>query len=422
MINLGTLKNIANAKKYLKDDQIANGCLRAQMFIVLKGEVGAFVSGQAQNEKRLAIFGPGDFFGETAFFLEKDMCVNFVALTAVIVLPIYRHFIHTFIKDEPELCFELMKEMCDRLYDISAAYEEQPGHPWTSPKTMTEETLPEETPADLPVIVPNTDPIPTAPPQSAVVQATPQGPCFSLFPEQHGSYTLPSLHSDKLFLMEKGFICPVCKKSIKSLKVKPSKLITDITDKDMRIRYKGVEPIYYDIVTCPHCLYSALADMFESPDKADSGLRRELEAIKPEIGTVLGTVTSPFSVFAGYYLALFCAPKCFCAPHLAVAKLLLKLHWIYQDCKDQLMEEITARRALHAYMYVYQNVTNPPKIDQQLCLIIGELYIKLNDTHNARSFLLKAQSNREGIPLLRTKAAGRIADVREMEGEKRSNL
>jgi uncharacterized protein (DUF2225 family) len=216
--------------------------------------------------------------------------------------------------------------------------------------------------------------------------------------------------------MEKSFVCPICKKSIKALTIRPSKLITDKTDSDMRVRYKGVEPIYYDIVTCPHCLYSALSEMFECPDKPSPDLRSALEAMKPEIGASPSTSINTFSVFAGYYLALFCTPKCFVSPHIAIAKLLLKLNWIYQDCGDKQMEEKTAKQALDAYMYVYQNLNNPPKVDQQLCFIIGELYLKLNDKNNARNFLFKAQSNREGIPLLRTKAADRIIEIREMGG------
>ena len=400
MINLGTLKNISGAKKYPQGEVIAHGGTRAQMYIVLKGEVGVMAGG-AKEKTNIAVLGPGEFFGETAFFLDKDPRLTFTALTDVIVLPIYRHFVSTFIKEEPELCFELMKAMCGRLSDISTAYEKQTGCPWTSP-----EWIPQEKPSDFTTTETNPDCAPAA-------QSVPETRSLTLFPEGHGSYTLPFLHTDKAYLMEKSFVCPICKKSFKSLKVKPSKLVTDKTDKDMRIRYQGVEPIYYDIVTCPDCLYSALTEMFEAPDKTSHDLRQALDAVKREVGDWDMTL-SPFSVYAGYYLALLCAPQCFYSPHLATAKLLLKLHWIYEDCEDALMAEKTAQQALDAYLNVYQNVNNPPKIDQQLCMIIGELYIKLNDLNNGRNFLFKAQANREGIPLLRTKAADRIVEIREM--------
>jgi uncharacterized protein (DUF2225 family) len=197
--------------------------------------------------------------------------------------------------------------------------------------------------------------------------------------------------------------------------VRPSKLITDRIDPDMRVRYRGVEPLYYDVATCPKCLYSALDDLFEIPDKPCPDLPRELSAYKTEAEAAFEAGVTALSVFTGYYLALRCAPKCFYSPHLATAKLLLKLSWLYQDCGDAQMSEITARQALDAYVYVFQHIHNPPKADQQLCMVIGELYLKLGDAHSAKSYLFKAQSNREGLPSLRKKAADRVADIRAAE-------
>lgn len=406
MINLGVLKNISNAKKYPKGAVIATGSMRAQMHIILKGSIGVYESSKKDGEI-IASLEPGEFFGETAFFLEKDTGFTFIALSDAIVLPIYKHFITRFIKDEPEFCFELMKAMCSRLNDISAAFEEQAGFPWSPPESVKEPDQVVEPP----------DAVEAAPAPAAETPAFEEQLAkieFSLFPEGHGSYTLPLLPADKPFLMEKSFTCPICRQCVKSPAIRPSKLITDRTDHDMRVYYQGVEPLYYEIITCPHCLYSALSDMFEKPDRPNADIRRELEALRPEIGGLFEAPKSPSSVFAGYYLALFCMPKCYYNPHLAMAKLRLKLHWIYQDCDDPVMTEKTAKQALDAYMHVYQNVATSPKIDQQLCLIIGELNFKLGNRNTARNFLLKAQSNREGIPLLRNKAADRIAEIREM--------
>lgn len=370
MINLALLKNISAADKY-PEGAVISDSMHAQMHIILKGKVGLYSRCTTAREKQLCALGPGEFYGETALFLGREMAETAVALTDVIVLPVHRNFAAAFIKSEPEICYEIMRLLCGRVYDEAA------------PAGTNEEGA-------------------TAPPAAP------------LFPEGHGDYKLPLPEPDRKLLMEKSFCCPVCKKSFKVTKVRPSKLITDRIDPDMRVRYKGIEPLYYDVTTCPDCLYSAPDELFESPDKPCPGLPRELRAFNAEAGA-LSADASPLSVFAGYYLALYCAPRCFRSPHLTTAKLHLKLSWLYQDCGDVPMAEKTARQALDAYIYVFQNIENPPKADQQLCMVIGELYLKLGDTRNAKVYLFKAQSNREGLPNLRSKAADRIADVRAME-------
>jgi uncharacterized protein (DUF2225 family) len=174
-----------------------------------------------------------------------------------------------------------------------------------------------------------------------------------------------------------------------------------------------VEPLYFDVVTCPHCLYSAMTDTFKSPDLLKVDLS-ELKALQGKVKVKTGAQTDTFSIFAGYYLALLCAPKCFAKHHQVAAKLLVKLSRVYQDCGDAAMEREISRRALDAYTYIYINEDSTPELDQQLCLIIGELHLKLGDVKQARDFFFKAKTNREGSQVLKTQAENRLGEIREM--------
>ncbi len=53
--------------------------------------------------------------------------------------------------------------------------------------------------------------------------------------------------------MSKTIACPVCGKPFQAVSVRPSKLVVERTDSDMRTRYKGVEPLFYEVLTCPRC-------------------------------------------------------------------------------------------------------------------------------------------------------------------------
>lgn len=417
MINFSLLKNYSRAKKYPRNTVIAKNCLGTDMVVVLKGEVGIFINYRKHNEEVIATVGPGDFFGETDLFLEKSSPSAAVALTDVIALPINRSFVVSFVRDEPELAVELMKALCARLDSVSTAYEKLNGHPWAEAKP-----LPKEAPVPAAgVQVNGTDskqPRPavqnTKPAPAEALQDQSHSTGFSLFPEGHGSYQLKLNNEDRTFLMEKSYTCPMCKNEFKSLQIRTSRLVMDGTDRDMRHRYKGIEPLYYDVVTCPDCFYSALSELFNNPENTKADLK-ELQAIRGDAQVIFGSKMDTGSVFAGYYLALHCAGKCFPTHHLDTAKLLLKLCRVYQDCGDSQMEVITAKRALDAYMHFYLNEESDPNTDQQLCIIIGELYLKLNDPRNAREYFFKAKTNRDGSPLLKNQAESRILDIRTIE-------
>lgn len=383
MINIRALKNFTRAKKYLKGTVIA-GDKTSELFIVLKGEAGIY---HKQARDATAVIRSGELFGETAFFLGKNGPGDVIAHTDVYALPIERDGAIDFIKEEPEMAFEIMKALCARLHSLNAH-----GHHG------------KEAPSDK------------AAPQG-VAETASKSAGFPLFPEGHGNYQLRLNNEDQVHLMYKDYTCPVCGKEFSAPRVKTSKLVLESTDDDMRNRYKDIEPLYYDVITCPNCLYSALFEMFGNPDRPKTELLAELQDIKSRSQIKTGAAMDTYSVFAGYYLALLCAPKCFSSHAFATAKLLLKLMRLYQDCGDSKMEEETAKKALEAYMYVYQNEEIPESLDQQLCLIIGELYLKLNDLKNAKDFFFKARTNRAGTPLLRNQAENRLMDIREMEGK-----
>lgn len=414
MINLSVLKNITRVKKYMQDSVIPCSSSGDALYIVLTGEVGVYLNHRKQNQELIARFGPGDFFGEAPLFAGKSTRSTMIAHTDVFALPINKFNILTFIKEEPDLALELMKAMGERMECIKAAYEKAAGRHWAelipAPKKAPQSAEPKAS-----HIKPAAAKAAAAPKAATAPAVSPQA--FSLFPEGHGTYQLQINNQDRDHLFEKKHTCPICKKEFSTMKIKTSSLILDKTDKDMRSRFKGVEPLYYDVITCPHCLYSALAESFEHPDKMYAPLPPELSALQGGSGLVFGAGMNSDSVFASYYLALICAPVYFSKHGFVTAKLLLKLSRVYQDCGDELMENMTAKKALDAYMYVYLNMEVPPNQDQQLCVIIGELYLKQGDYKNAKEYYFKAKTNRSGAPRLQRQAEDRIEDIREMEGK-----
>ena len=66
--------------------------------------------------------------------------------------------------------------------------------------------------------------------------------------------------ADKVF--KKSYKCPICDSNFKSLTVKQGKARMIDTDIDLKVNYRDIEPLKYDIILCPVCGYAALERYF----------------------------------------------------------------------------------------------------------------------------------------------------------------
>jgi uncharacterized protein (DUF2225 family) len=244
-------------------------------------------------------------------------------------------------------------------------------------------------------------------------------PRDTLFPPGHSYLELNINNDNPNMLMEKGYTCPICKHAFRTLRVKKSKLVVDRTDADMRTYYKGAEPLHYDVVTCPSCLYSALEENFTEGRKLKSELPGVIGAFKNDVAVGLGMARDSFTIYAGYYLAVLCAPRCFLRPALVAAKLFVKLSRLYHDVGDEVMERYIVQQALNSYLDAYQNIDTDAAQTQQICVMIGELYMKLGNNTDAKKFFFRAKAEVGVVPETTRHADSRLEDIRELEGVKR---
>ncbi|NMA26004.1 MAG: DUF2225 domain-containing protein [Clostridiales bacterium] len=416
MINIGTIRNISRVKKCPRGLVITGEGLTNIMLIILKGDVGVYTDYRLPNAEMIRVLGPGDVFADPGLLQDKRASYATVALSETIVIPIERTSFNKFVLEEPSLAFEIIKELSLRLEQTSEPLMRSAGETRHT-DNKPDETKPEKQKKDegKQKTVKTADEPASAPPDKTASQPGK----FMLFPEEHGNYTLLLNNNDTERLMKKSHTCPICNGNFEALTVKSSKLVLASTDADMRNRYKGIEPLYYETLTCPHCLFSALPDFFGNPDKSKQNILRELDKIKNSVVVRQDAERDTNSVFAGFYLALYCAQFSFSRYQLVAGKLLYKLSRIYQDAGDENMEIQTARRALENYLNAYEKIGIPEVQEQQVCILIGELYLKLGDLKNAVSFFFKAKTSRISTPVLKNHADNRIYDIREMAAANR---
>ena len=379
MIDITLLRDRSRLKKISRGTIISGSGSGIVMFAVLRGEVCVITGYATPNMERLSMLGAGDFYIDSALLDEDSAAYTTVAVSDAVILPIEKTALYSFMRDEPEIAGEVVRELTNR--------------------------------RDAAALANGGDESKAAPAVNNAVQ-TEGG--FKLFPDGHGECRLPVGNRDNACLMSKMTVCPICGKPFSVPVVRASKLVVEHTDSDMRTRYKGVEPLYYEVLTCPSCLYSAMRDVFDKPERRRPDIQRELSGIVGGLETGYQSLPDSDAVFARYYLALRCAPICFVRHHYLTAKLLYILSRLYQDAGNDTLEIEMAAQALAAFTDAYQNERLTPTQEQQVCVLLGELYLKQNDLKNSAIYFNKAKTSGEKTSVLHRHAEDRIYDIRTM--------
>lgn len=152
-------------------------------------------------------------------------------------------------------------------------------------------------------------------------------------PETNSNKTATKEITEEALLFEKSYQCPVCDKEFKSKTVRTGKAKLLGTDFDLRARYQGIDPLKYDIVSCPKCGYTTVTRYFNSITSPQASLIREKISrnYKPSIKDE--PIVSYESAIESHKLALINAivKKCRASEK---AYICLKLGWLVRGQRE----------------------------------------------------------------------------------------
>jgi len=346
------------------------------MIVVVQGTAGVYKNYKMANEVFVKSISSGSFHCEQTLFLNKEQEETLVALSDVMAFVVTRNNVKDFFAKYADVAFTIVESIYKRLDDATVLINK---------------------------LQPKTD-------GGAASQKS------TLFPEGHGSYTLPLMHGKSDIIVLNKAACPLCLCKFESHYILNSKLRQLGADPDGRVRYKDVEPLYYSIMTCPNCLYSAELTAFaEVPKRYADAINQKIAPYK--LGTVIkaGNERDTFTVFAGFYLALLCAPAALESHEMTSAGLWLKISRLYEDCKDKKMHLYAVKQTLDAYNYIYANLRINEKQTQQVRFLIGEQYFKLGDYDAARQFFFMLKADKETPSTLKRQVELRLETIREIK-------
>ncbi|MBQ3078348.1 MAG: DUF2225 domain-containing protein [Clostridia bacterium] len=394
------------------------------LFKILSGTVALYVHyGEAEEYLMGSLTAP-HFFGETTILSGQPSSYTAVAHSDVLAMSVPTDALEGYVKGDPRNALALLRELSDHfvtmnhyIADIEEAVKDSPmdGHvlKFLQDQYSTSEEVDlaglrhEET---LPPVV-------TAP-QLAVE-------FDSLFLPGHKGYPDHTHPEYAKYLFDKEYTCPHCSKKFqgKHTFYADNGLVAvenpDALQYDLRIFYRDFEVEWYEVITCPHCLFSALDSFFTGMKylhrhRYEEELLRVRESIWLDFS---GERTLDF-VFAQHYLALLCAPG-FTDAKQITAHLWLNLCWLYRRYGDHEMADKAQAQAIEAYKNVYFQCGMDPAQEQHCCLLVAGMLYRTGDRTGAREWAARVRMNRMGKPAYAALAEALIGDVRmELAEEK----
>lgn len=113
-------------KKYQCDEVIfEQGAYAATMYEVTSGSVGVFANYGAKDENKLAVFGPGEYFGEMGLVECYPRTATAVALSPnTSVIEFSAKDFSDFYQEQPQKVLAIMRQLSARLRETNEKYEE----------------------------------------------------------------------------------------------------------------------------------------------------------------------------------------------------------------------------------------------------------------------------------------------------------
>ncbi len=175
-------------------------------------------------------------------------------------------------------------------------------------------------------------------------------------------------------LYNKKIMCPVCNREIEVTKVKTKGCKVKSRDTDMCVHYEDLNVLFYDVWVCENCGYAALQDKFEGLFTKDIAVIRDKISKNWVKRSFIGERDADKAIEA-FKLALLTL-KVRNAKASELAKVCLRIAWLYRDKNDSKRETEFLNFALNSYNEAYLKERFPlDKLDEYTCMyIIAELF------------------------------------------------
>ena len=216
-------------------------------------------------------------------------------------------------------------------------------------------------------------------------------------------------------LFDKTIECPICgnKFNQKCVKAKTARIISK--DSDFFVKYKGINPYFYDIWVCDTCGYSAPKYDFQKIKSFQKDLVLLELSPKWKPRSYPETLTPELAI-ERYKLALL-TTKVTQKPISNSGMLLLKIAWMYRLSEKSDKENQYLEMALSSFVSAFQNESFPICGMQRdsFTYLIGELYRRVGNYEQSLLWLIVSTNTSSIIKELARDAKDLVKEAQKIE-------
>lgn len=210
------LKKISVPKQFFAKDYICHeGQPGNEMYIILKGSVGIYITSVIGTLTQVATIKEGDFFGEMAIFDNLPRSASCIALEDTIAVAVTKDNLQEFLETCPEIAGQMLENMSGRIRKLDMEL-------YQNNRFVKNRHVPK---FEIPTIY-----------TSGHVVKTP--------------------YQDPHLINEYKQKCPICGRAITVKELKRNILEEKSFEADCRIIYLGCDPLWTEVISCPHCYYT----------------------------------------------------------------------------------------------------------------------------------------------------------------------
>lgn len=380
-------KNLAQAGKVNKfeADQVIfqEGDNGREMYIILSGLVDIVINTVEGYPLSIARLENGNFFGEMSLLEGLPRSATATALKDTMVLVITKDNFQNVINDNPIFAVRMMRTLSARIRRL----DEQLAGIKTRER---QKALMQEAGVQGSDSVGHNQ----EPPETSHTDRISFADEDDLFPLGHPEIAQSVAIGHEKFLFDKVVSCPVCKRQLTMKVQRSSRMRLNRVEQDFRQVFYEFEPLWYLITVCPHCFYANFNSEFNQVGVKEAILIGERLNLVPNKEQVQMSEPRKLNeVFAAYYLVYKVYTAIATDPE-KLAKVWLRLSWLYQDAGNITMFLSTSCEALYYYFLLY----NDPRKNfsdtqiQRLDMLIAELLCRTEQKTQALKHYQRAIS------------------------------
>lgn len=302
------LLQISTVKHFKSQEYICyEGQPGSEMYIILQGTVGVYVSGAVDTQTEVARLKAGDFFGEMAIFDDHPRSASCIALEDVICVTVQKDKLQQFIETCPAIAMKIFENLSIRIRRLNHALY----------KNKTALSAQHSTPFEIPA-------------------------AFS------SHFHVQQPHCDPSVIEPVSAPCPICGGDVTVVNLKRNLMTIKNQYWDGRIVYCECDPLWHNVWTCPHCQYSNFYNRFfqVSPFERDH-IRQILREQHRPILAQHADLNTPFDRLVVHYLQAIHINQ-ISGNDFLVGTLWLTLYWLFRDASDAAMIQYCAERSTAA--------------------------------------------------------------------------